>query len=111
MPFLIDPTRLAVLAVPFEPLGGSVPLSGSLATVVRRVFEYSSRPSLQCVLPLMLAGINAFEIGEIVVERITVSVMDLAIVRHRAVMLLPNRAVEVGRTRLAPLMAAVIVAR
>ena len=88
-----------------------MPLSGSLATVVRRVFEYSGRPSLQCVLPLMLAGVKAFEVAQIVVERITISVMDLAIVRHRAVMLLPNRAVEVGRTRLAPLMAAVIVAR
>jgi len=88
-----------------------VPLSGSLAAKVTRVFKYSSRPSLQCVLPLMLAGVKAFEVAQIVVERITISVMDLAIVRHRAVMLLPNRAVEVGRTRLAPLMAAVIIAR
>jgi hypothetical protein len=59
----------------------------------------------------MLGDVEAFKVGQGIVERIAIAVMKLTTFRNRAVMVLPYCTVKVGRPALSPVMAAVIVAR
>jgi hypothetical protein len=97
--------------MPFDAIGAGVPLGSLLAAKVRWVVEFSTGTAFQRMLALVLRAIDAFEVAEIIVERIAIPVMDFAAVWHRAVMMLPHRAMKVGWSRLSPLMAAVIIAR
>ena len=93
VPNPVCPGLLSVLAMPFEPVGAGVPFGGALQRKVAGRLECPDGMSFQGMPPLMLAGINTDEVVDAIVKRVAVAVMNVAALRHSAVMALPNGAI------------------
>jgi len=74
-----------------------VPLGGSLKCQFTGRFESSARNTLKRMLPLMFVARDGRKIGNIVVELVTIQMMNIDALWNRAVSIFPNGSVKIRR--------------